>query len=245
MRGNESLRALGDDIIRSIPRDMRQPCKGIRTRDAWTVYMPQFTQRFVGLYRQGGKLSPDESCIGASTFEYCWVNFYDKEGNRKPGEVRTNTVIIDDSLYQPERLGGEVNGRGRFTEMHECCHHLMVKAGFQKAEPVKYRIVNEETKEEKETDYLAAYLLMPDSVLTAMMMELNRDTFISYEGFIPEAQRKIIHRMALALKVSDTALNKRLDDAGFFDYRSIYEFYDPDNPNFDPVRRICDDKQRT
>ena len=238
MKGKESLRAFGDDLIARLPDRVKCTCPGYHSSDVWHILMPRFANELLGLHREHGMLSPDGSCIGASTFEYCWITFYHPDGTSKNKETRPNTVIVDDTLRKLDIMGGDIVGRYRFTEMHECCHHLMVRAGFSPKEPVKYRYVGgKETPEEREADYLAAYLLMPDCVLTAAMRERNYEPFVSYEGFLPLAHKKEIHRMARELQVSDTALNKRLDDAGWFEYRSIYEFHDPDRPGFDPLKQ--------
>ena len=242
MTNKESIEALAEEVLRSIPTDMKRPCEGYHNSDIWTLHVPQFTKYYMNLNREDGTLSIDGKIIGASTFEYCWITFYDRQGNPKNQEVRPNTVIVDSDLLKV-RFDGEHPGRYRFTEMHECCHHLMVRTGFAHKEPVKFRYVgNVDSREERETDYLAALLLMPESVLTAMMLkERGWEPFISYEGEIPLAQQKSILRMAHELKVSPTALNKRLDDEEWFEYRPIYEFRDPDRPGYNPLEGLYDD----
>ena len=242
MTTQESLKILAQEVIHNIPRDMKRPCEGYHDRDIWTLHVPHFTKYYMNLNREDGTLSNDGSIIGASTFEYCWITYYDRQGNPKRQEVRPNTVIVDSDLLKV-RFDGEFLGRYRFTEMHECCHHLMVRTGFAHKEPVKFRYVgNVDSREERETDYLAALLLMPSSVLTAMMMqERGWEPFISYEGEIPLAHQKTILRMARKLKVSSMALNKRLDEEGWFEYRPIYEFYDPNRPGYNPLEGLYDD----
>ena len=236
MTDKEALKILAREILGEIPTDMKRPCEGYRDKDIWTLHVPQFSKYFLKLNREDGTLSKDGTIIGASTFEYCWITFFDRNGKPKNREVRPNTVIVDSDIL---KIGfdGEHPGRYRFTEMHECCHHLMVRSGFSKEEPVKFRYVgNVDSREEKETDYLAAQILMPSSVLTAMMRERGYEPFVSYEGFIPLAQKKQLWKMAQELKVSSMALNKRLDEDEWFEYRSIYDFHDPDCPTFDPVK---------
>ena len=232
----EALQFLARDVLKNVPTDMKRGCGGYRDRDIWTIHVPQFSKYFLGLNREDAKLSKDGTIIGASTFEYCWITYFNREGKPKRSEVRPNTVIVDSDIYKVG-FNGEQPGRYRFTEMHECCHHLMVRSGFSQKEPVKFRYVGKvDSREEIETDYLAAQILMPSCVLTAVMRELNYDPFISYEGFIPLGQQKQLQKMAQELKVSSTALNKRLDEEGWFEYRSIYEFQDPDRPGYDPLK---------
>lgn len=238
MIDKESLRTLGNNILRSVPEEIMLPCEGYRDKEIWALHVPQFSKYFLNLNREDGTLSPDGSCIGASVFEYCWITFYNRNGEPRNREVRPHTVIVDSDLYRKAPRGAP--GRYRFTEMHECCHHIMVRAGFSTAEPVKYRYVGiPDSREEQEADWLAAYLLMPDSVLTAIMRERDWEPFISYEGFLPLQQQRMLQKMSRGLRVSATALNRRLEDAGWFEYRPVYEFFDPDRPNFDPLRRTA------
>ena len=104
-------------------------------------------------------------------------------------------------------------------------------------DPVLYRKTDRaESREERMADYLAAYLLMPDSVLIAMMKSRDYRPLVSYEDVMPRADERFFTNMTRSLQVSSSALARRLRDAGFWEDRSIYEYEDPERPwGFDPI----------
>lgn len=93
-------------------------------------------------------------------------------------------------------------------------------------------------KDERLADQLAAYLLMPDSTLLTMMRMRDYKPFVCYENVMPVNELETIKQMANILQVSNSALQKRLHNAGLLEYRPIYEYKDPHRGgSYDPIGR--------
>lgn len=237
MTTKESLKVIGEELLRNCPETVRRPVGGPWGRDVFCMDTEAFTRDYLHLNRKVARLSTDGSIIGAAVFDhYQNVPVYTMAGEVFMITPMSNTVIID-HVACTQQLLPVPESRFRFTEMHEDCHHILARMGYMEPQPVMYRKTDrEESREERMADYLAAYLLMPDSVLIAMMQNRNYEPLRAYEDLMTVSDSMFFDNMARALQVSGAALTRRLRDAGFWEDRSIYEFHDPErHPSFDPI----------
>ena len=237
MTTKESLKIIGEDILKQCPDTVRRITGWPGTREVYLMDPEAFSTQVLHLHRKVMRLSTDGSIIGAAVFEHNQtVTTYTVDGEMMISRPLNNTIYIDRYACMLQDLPVP-DSRFRFTEMHEACHHILVRMGFMESQPVMYRKTNRaESREERMADYLAAYLLMQDSVLIAMMKSRDYRPLVSYEDVMPRADERFFTNMTRSLQVSSSALARRLRDAGFWEDRSIYEYEDPERPwGFDPI----------
>ncbi|QAT61996.1 ImmA/IrrE family metallo-endopeptidase [Acidilutibacter cellobiosedens] len=152
-----------------------------------------FVEIYLDLYMDYKDLSNNQSILGMTVFNDCYVTIYDPENNDvKDIPVREGTIFIDNSFLNSNQIG-----RKRFTLGHEASHWLLhkFKYGFdsnqmtfldespQKLVPVTKcrkdniersanivrKLVSDDDWVEWQADYLASTLLMPKATFSRVV----------------------------------------------------------------------------
>ena len=207
MTAEESLKWIGEDLLKQCPGYIKKPVPWPGTSEVFRLDVPAFTVDFLKLQRCQYRLSTDGTILSASVFRIQeTVTIYDCRGEPTHLQSFAESVILDPEACRQPRL----------VEMMEDSRHILARLSFHHPDPVEYRTLRPEpTPLEQELEHLAEYLLMPDSVLIPMMQHRGFEPIIFTNGTFSPDEDRLLHHMMTILNVPRSSLLHRLKDAGF------------------------------
>lgn len=196
---------IAGDILRRF-----SPCPANMLR---STNILDFAQNVMGLSLDYGRLSPDGSVLGLTSFTDTACELWEDEYPILC-RIPKNIILLDESL----RSVG-LTGRAAFTMAHECAHHILHRCEYagRAYERVMKVAMRSDVKDwsEWQADVMAAALLLPrDQMQNALSEFTGKSQISANSGYVRYSEKKGIQSMAHFYGASYTATVIRLKQLG-------------------------------